>query len=253
MEDKRVEAILDHVADTVIVIPNHELNFEQAGPRLPIEDLPAGHTLVIAAYFYSLVTGDFAVSLGDLMDGGFWPYDVYDAKYRDYYLYETGFIRNGILSSHPDDPEWLEAITADSSLYDARRDILNDFYREYLEANRNDIDVALAALKPLDAFWQINELRNESGDPIGSIQDEPVSRFLYESSHAHRTPPQNDPYNKVMVPFLAPSDGRWPQGRSVNSFSTSSGYSSVYRAQTRAHDRDEPSDAPSKRPGTPGG
>ncbi|MBN2082522.1 hypothetical protein JW859_10005 [bacterium] len=54
--------------------------YDRVGIRAPVEQIPGGGVLEYAAHCYALLTGDYDVSLSDLIEAGLWPYDTFPAN-----------------------------------------------------------------------------------------------------------------------------------------------------------------------------
>ena len=144
------------------------ITFDENGTRAPIERIPAKEALSVAANYYVIVSEDFSVSIQDLLDSGYWPYDIFpDDCDRLSLLYNYPSTRgldldetySGAVFDNIGSPDWI--------LY-AKNDILNSFHGEYYF----DVDLRpeLDDLAPRRnaAFW-INPI---SGNPMKEGSDQ---------------------------------------------------------------------------------
>ena len=112
------------------------LELAKTGNRVPIEKIPGGMALGIAATYYAISTLDFAVTLSEVIDSGLWPYDtIPDGIDLDDELYDfpvnEQIINNGDLAPGKSigSPEWRVV---------AKWHILHCFYDDYFRRNNLD-------------------------------------------------------------------------------------------------------------------
>lgn len=60
-------------------LPHYYFTYEVTGVPAPWERIPGGGALKQAAHYYALLTQDYDVSLSDIIEAGFWPYDTFPA------------------------------------------------------------------------------------------------------------------------------------------------------------------------------
>jgi hypothetical protein len=241
----REDMIKAHVTDLVITIPAAQFAFEAAGPRLPVEDSIYRLALCYAANFYALRTGDFAVSVSDLLEQGLWPYDTFTAEERNCYLYDLPTVPGAIFSRNNQTfDEYLAECATDNWLVEARSNILDAFYYDHFEYQQNVAGEINADLpEPVAAFWQSAGLLAPDGEPAGEIKDVSITRYL--DQHASFDPgsaawqAREEKYGRLTVPYLAPSlAARAARPGSVPS------YDSPYREPNREAKRGQDEPAP---------
>jgi hypothetical protein len=75
---------LDGLRSILLPVQNNpqflfDVKLDDSGERAPIEQLPCPLALELAAKYYAIATLDNQVSLRDLVESGFWPYDTFPA------------------------------------------------------------------------------------------------------------------------------------------------------------------------------
>ncbi|MCC7476952.1 hypothetical protein IT575_00720 [bacterium] len=166
------------------------VRFDSNGPRLPVEKLPAGRALELAAAAYATATLDFSVTPAELQAAGFWPYETMPESWMsDNLIYEVrggsainwyGYNLSSSINNLPFMPnskEWLLWM---------RAQILNAFHEQYffypiLQSRFPGDDYpGYEAMAPrVSAFW-VNPLTDTpfaSGSAKGELSSWPVSTF----------------------------------------------------------------------------
>jgi hypothetical protein len=99
--------------------------------------IPGGAALVAAARAYALLTGDFAVSLGELEQSGWWPYATIPADMdRSALVIKTDGGR--VLDKY----HHLKSIGSANWIAEAKREVLREFYGDFFYRPLNDEDKA---------------------------------------------------------------------------------------------------------------
>ena len=190
-----------------------ELQLDATAERAPIEELVCPQALALAAYYYALATADTQVSLRDIVDSGFWPYDTFPTwldltetlydfnRYEDIGLgYGPGAVMNGV----PQPAQWYGQLSTDLGtpqwLLWRKAEILNQVHAELFFNPRAEyvpkqgIDPESEDLLPkFAAFWVNPVASAAAGKPVAftygpvlgqlSALDVNLLRPLYEGAH----------------------------------------------------------------------
>lgn len=204
------------------------ISFEQEGDgRQYLHDdrVSGSNALAIAATCYAASTLDFEVTMHDLMDGGFWPWDWYpegidpDMPFGNFGVAGTDI--SGIeylewIVLNRDDPRWV---------IDARYNILRASY-ELLY--REEMADSYAELERLPQFWynEIEDRPMQESEMDGdySLVDPMRYQLLYNTNRTQDPEGRKLPLlNYISFP-----------GPVVANIQTNSNYDSQYRDQTRS-------------------
>ena len=112
---------------------NGVIMLDDTGDRAPIERIPGGAALGLAAEYYSIATLDFDVTIQEVIDFGLWPFDTiphdFDCSLRLHsFPVERAVMNNGDLdvSGEYGSAKWRIV---------AKQQILHFFYEEYFVRN----------------------------------------------------------------------------------------------------------------------
>jgi hypothetical protein len=158
----------------------HFLRLDSDGTQAPFESIAAGYTLDVAAMYYAIASGDFSVSIQDVVDGGYWPFNEfpeglnYDtriygcAEQRALRVDENG---QGGIFEEIGSPEWVLR---------ARADILRTYYTNYYYGQPDQTHDRSRPLSSfITGFWT-NPLNGEPmklGGARGDFSNVPVDDF----------------------------------------------------------------------------
>jgi hypothetical protein len=128
------------------------LKFDDLGEPADISSIRSGPTLQLAASYYAMYTGDFDVSLNDLLNTGFWPFATFDEALLDQRVHS--FSEAGMIVFELE--QMPESIRDSSFLLNSRLKILTDFYRRYFyesDTKLDPVDASRVVKDRVQSFW----------------------------------------------------------------------------------------------------
>jgi hypothetical protein len=161
--------------------------FEETGAPAPLHDLIQGNALNTAAAYYALTTRDFTVTVGDVIDSGFYPFNDLPATVsRDMSIGNN----SGVLPTF--EGSLLNTIGTSEWLIEAKNRVLSEYYEScYLAhcsgcSNRNTKlpDDYLVNMERNSSFW-INPITDEimvEGTTAGDYRVVDNQGFLFDMS-----------------------------------------------------------------------
>lgn len=155
------------------------VSFEENGQRAPIEDIPCNGALEVAAAAYASYTLDFDVSLRDIIDAGYWPFDVIDPSVNlDDKLFDFR-IQQAIALGADFNTIWQFPIGSDEWIIECKERILTEFYRNYYYPTGTTELVPELDASIIDEFWfnSIADRPMNSSDLDGDIILIPLKNY----------------------------------------------------------------------------
>ena len=173
------------------------VHLEPAGPVVNPADVPGGYALYETAVYCAVLTGDFQVTLGEILNAGLWPYATFPAELDlnlavadnpEFHTFQASLLE-GIGT-----PEWLAWHKAQ---------LLLSFYRDFFfrppsGRERSAVDLG----QPLAQFW----INPYTGAPMAegtlkgdlSVNDVEVLRVDFSGV----VPASKAVRELVLVPFI---------------------------------------------------
>jgi hypothetical protein len=144
------------------------VRYDEKGPRVKWETFPGGPALEIAASNYAILTGDFDVSLKDVIDSGLWPYNIFpkgtdlNGRLYGFKAFEGIFWDNKlkkIAGPQPGTPEWWAHV---------RWRILDQFHENYYYTILDPVHLRMPKIgERYPAFWT----NPDTGKPMKDSKD----------------------------------------------------------------------------------
>jgi hypothetical protein len=168
----------------------YSIRLDDGSSQIDFTNLPVRDSLIAAAWFYAMNTSDYEVTIGDVIENGYYPFDLLPANVD----YSLGIY--GVTSDYKLTAELLENISSPEWALRMKDFILSAFYREYYfpyEPSEQYLEELLppGKLSRLEKFWIAPDSDTEAveGKHAGSLQK--LDLIYYQTEYARVA--QSDP------------------------------------------------------------